>query len=110
MPIDVVLDTLDALPDSSRPVFLSELGFYIGQAARGRYPDVGLTATTEAVNQLRAFNEMVIIVTDELMKVLRGQTRRTNADFIECLRAWASSSNCGADLNWALTRALHIPV
>jgi hypothetical protein len=102
------LKALNRTVGQKKALTLAELGYYLGQSARSAYPVAGETSTSTPFNRLRSLNEMHIIVSDELMKALRQEDGRSNADFLESLSHWARLGDCTSDLNWALSKALDL--
>jgi len=60
-----------------------------------------------SVQRLRAFNEMCIISTRELMYLLSGSASGlADGDLLVALEHWATLGGCAHDLDWALGKAL----
>ena len=87
--------------------FLADLCFYIGQAARGAYIGDSRPDTAEAQKQLRAYNEMNIVVATELAALLDPSIgSRSDADLLQTLHEWAEQGDCDDGLGWAISKAL----
>src|SRR5436190_21688565 len=87
-------------------VLLADLLFYIGQAARGAYPQAG-TSPIASADQLRGYNEMVLIIASELQSLLRDAgARRSGDDFCGALVHWAHLVDCEEGLQWALDKTI----
>ena len=90
---------------SANPCFLAELGFFLGQAARGAYVEAGVTPS-DAIRKARSFNEMGLIILDQLCHLLRrSKGDRSPADFLAALSHWAELGDCSQELIWALSEA-----
>lgn len=102
------VNALNTHSSSADRAVLAALAFYMGQAARSAYTLKTAPPAEAVVDRSHAFNEMQIIVADELLKTFRGGAARSNEDLISALGHWASKGGCIGELTWALGQALGV--
>jgi hypothetical protein len=66
-------------------------------------------ACSDAAVRAKSFNEIGIIVADELLSLLRGSGEgRTTTDFTDALLHWANYGGCEDDVAWAVRKATEV--
>jgi hypothetical protein len=106
MSVNAVAIALAGFAPTEKSLFLAELAFYLGQAARGAYIEAGRTPN-EAAERLMAYNEMQLVLASELISGLeRAERQRSAGDLVDSLQHWANVGDCTAELAWACQKAL----
>ena len=101
-----LLNSLTLLTPDRRAKVLSDLILHLGIAARGAYYR-GEEDGAKAAARLEAFNEMGILVADQLRSGLRVDAdARPDKSFVEALSHWAAIGGCEPELRWVIEKVL----
>ena len=98
------------LSDQQRIAFLARLIFHLSQIARGSYTEAGV-AEKQAIKNLRAFNEIVQMVSMQLLAALGIYSERVAYPqdvFVDLISDTAQQGDAQAqmDFHWAFAKSL----
>jgi hypothetical protein len=95
-----------SLTSQEKIAFLTLLSFHVSEIARDSYPEAK-RAGDASVMKLRAYNEMLHVISKQLLAELRDRTLGYPHEvFWQVLQEDAQCGGCEAGLSWAVDKAL----
>lgn len=104
MDVIVFLEGVGKLDGARRAAVLCRLAFQCSIAARGSYVEAGCSRD-DAAKELRGYNEILLILNDELEAAINDGARRTPEDLASAVEHWVTTAGIRTGMEHACTMA-----